>query len=38
MVDLSIKKQWERACSQHPHRRVLIWALDQHLTGCDRKP
>ena len=38
MVDLSIKKEWERACSQHPHRRVFIWALDQHLTGYDRKP
>ena len=38
MVDMSIKKEWERACSQHPHRRVLIWALDQHLTGYDRIP
>ena len=38
MVDLSIKKEWERACTQHPHRQVLIWALDQHLTGYDRIP
>lgn len=38
MVDLSIKKEWERACSQHPHRRVLIWALDQHLRSYDRAP
>ena len=38
MVDLSIKKEWERACSQHPHRRVLIWALDRNLAGYDRVP
>ena len=38
MVDLSIRKEWERACGQHPHRRVVIWALDQHLAGYDRIP
>ena len=38
MVDLSIKKEWERACSRHPHHRVSFWALDQHLTGYDRIP
>ena len=38
MVDLSIKKEWERACRQHPHRRVLIWALDLQLAGYDRVP
>ena len=38
MVDLSIKKEWERACRRHPHRRVLIWALDRHLAGYDRIP
>ena len=38
MVDLSIVKEWDRACKRHPRRRVLIWALDQHLTSYDRKP
>ena len=38
MVDLSIVKEWDRACRRHPHRRVFIWALDQHLTSYDRKP
>ena len=38
MVDLSIIKEWERACTRHPRRRVSIWALDQHLSGYDRVP
>ena len=38
MVDLSIVKEWERARRRHPHRRVLIWTLDQHLTSYDRTP
>lgn len=38
MVDPSIKKEWERACGQHPHRRVVIRALDQHLAGYGRIP
>ncbi len=38
IVDLSIIKAWERTCNQHPYRRVLIWAFDQHLAGYDRVP
>ena len=38
MVDLSIVKEWDRACKRHPRRRALIWTLDQRLTGYDRKP
>ena len=38
MVDLSIVEEWERACSRHRHRRVLVWALDRHLAGYDRVP
>lgn len=38
IVDLSIIKAWERICMQHPTRRIIIWALDQHLAGYDRVP
>lgn len=33
--DLSIVKEWERARSVHPGRRVRIWALDRDLDGHD---
>lgn len=33
--DLSIKHDWERLCVQHAARRVYVWSLDQHLSGCD---
>ena len=38
MVDLSIINEWEVARRRHRHRRVTIWALDQHLAGYDRIP
>ena len=38
MVDLSIIKAWEQTCALHRGRRVLIWALDDHLAGYDRTP
>ena len=38
MVDMSIIEEWERTCRRHPHRRVSVWSLDQHLTGYDRTP
>lgn len=36
--DLSIVEDWRRQCELHPHRRVAIWSLDQHLQGYDRRP
>ncbi len=36
--DLSIIKEWERACSLHPMSRVRIWSLDQDLSSYDQKP
>ena len=38
MVDLSIVKAWESACTRHPGRHVRIWSLDNHLAGYDRLP
>ena len=38
MVDLSIIKIWRRTCALHETRRVVIWALDNHLTSYGRKP
>ena len=38
MVDSSIIKAWKHACALHRGRRVLIWALDDRLTGYDRTP
>lgn len=38
MVDLSIVKEWDRACRRHPHRRISVWSLDRRLTGYDRIP
>ena len=38
MGDFSIIKEWERQCSLHRARRVLIWSLDQHLNSFDREP
>ena len=37
-ADLSIIKEWEKACALNPMRRVRIWTLDEHLGGYDRKP
>ena len=37
LSDLSIIKAWEVECTRHLSRRVLIWSLDQHLQGYDRK-
>ncbi|MEM1203145.1 MAG: hypothetical protein AAGN66_07940 [Acidobacteriota bacterium] len=36
--DLSIIQVFEQNCRRHRHRRVFIWAYDQHLQGYDRKP
>jgi hypothetical protein len=36
--DLSIIQDWHKQCSLHPRQRVLIWALDGHLEGYDRRP
>ena len=36
LADLSIVKEFERQCALHPHRRVLIWSLDRHLSSYDR--
>lgn len=38
LADMSIIKEWERTCHLHPMTRVLIWSLDQDLTGYDRVP
>ncbi|MGV3605641.1 MAG: hypothetical protein ACO1RA_04475 [Planctomycetaceae bacterium] len=35
--DLSIKRDWERLCEQHPARRVYIWSFDGHLSSFDRQ-
>jgi hypothetical protein len=37
MGDLSIRKEWEELCRQHPMSRVWVWALDGDLAGLDRK-
>lgn len=37
MGDLSIKKEWEAHCARYPMSRVLVWALDNHLAGLDRR-
>lgn len=36
MADLSIIKEWEKACKQFKEHRVYIWSLDEHLTGYDK--
>jgi hypothetical protein len=38
MADLSIIRGWESACTRHPGHRVMIWSLDDHLSGYDRDP
>lgn len=38
LADLSIVKEWERACQLHPMSRVRIWSLDDDLAGYDRTP
>ena len=38
MVDLSIINEWEVARRRHRHRRVTIWALDQHLAATTASP
>lgn len=38
LSDLSIIKEWERSCTQHPLSRVRIWSLDSDLAGYDRQP
>jgi hypothetical protein len=38
LSDMSIIKEWERACERHSMSRVLIWSLDSDLAGYDRKP
>lgn len=35
LADLSIIKEWERQCELNPARRVLVWSLDEHLSGYD---
>jgi len=37
LTDLSIVKEWEKACDMHPNRNVRIWSLDEHLGGYDRR-
>ena len=36
--DLTIIKEFERQCTLHSMRRVLIWSLDGDLDGYDRIP
>ena len=38
LADLSIIKEWERTCSQHPMSRVHVWSLDKDLASYDRIP
>lgn len=38
LADLSIIKEWERACQLHPMSRVRIWSLDEDLAGYDQAP
>jgi hypothetical protein len=38
LVDLTIKKEFDRQCLLNPMRRVYIWSLDQHLSSYDRQP
>lgn len=38
LADLSIIVAWEAQCARWPARRVLVWSLDRHLDGCDRRP
>jgi hypothetical protein len=33
--DLSVIKEWERQRQLNPHRRVFIWAYDEHLSARD---
>mgnify|MGYP001282084028 FL=1 len=35
IADLSIVHEWRRQCAIHAGRRVLIWSLDEHLSGYD---
>jgi hypothetical protein len=37
LSDLSIIKEWEKTCRQHPMSRVLIWSLDRDLAAYDRR-
>jgi hypothetical protein len=37
LADLSLIKEWERTCSLHSMSRVIIWSLDQDLSGYDRE-
>lgn len=34
-ADLSIIKEWERTRAVNPHKRVLIYSLDHHLSSFD---
>jgi len=36
--DLSIIKEFEKACVRFPTREVFIWSLDSDLTACHQKP
>ena len=38
MGDLSIIKEWEKAKTRTPYRRVFIWSLDRDLMGYDHQP
>jgi hypothetical protein len=38
LSDLSIIKEWEKACNCFSMSRVLIWSLDRDLIGYDRAP
>lgn len=38
LADLSIFKEWERACALHSMSRVRVWSLDSDLAGYDREP
>lgn len=36
LSDLTIIKEWDKICKQHPMSRVSIWSLDEDLKGYDR--
>ncbi|MDX2101329.1 MAG: hypothetical protein SF002_02185 [Alphaproteobacteria bacterium] len=36
--DLSIIEEWRDVCARHRRRRVMIWSLDQHLSGYNFTP
>jgi hypothetical protein len=38
LADLSIIKEWERTCAQHPMSRVEVWSLDSDLMSYSSQP